>query len=140
MQLTFPTLTITIKYGFSFVKTSTNIIPIISCSADEKGAFSPYTALDSGRSSNLLVVNQREGQPPALDANGKEEFYIGNVNYGSEMLTCHYPDVGRPKVQTWWGDQYKVGKPHSHRPIRFEKWLSFFLSRNFNQGNHSRLS
>jgi hypothetical protein len=102
-------------FFFYFVKMSTNITPIISCNVDENGEFSPYNALDSGKVSNMLVVNQREGQPPALDANGNEEFFIGNVNYGRGMLTWgHYPDLGRPEVQKWWGDQYKVSTPHSH--------------------------
>jgi hypothetical protein len=98
-----------------FVKMSTNITPIISCNVDEKGEYSPYKALDSGKASKMLVVNQREGQPPAVDANGNEEFFIGNVNYGRGMLTWgHYPDLGRPEVQTWWGDQYKVSTVNHH--------------------------
>jgi alpha-glucosidase len=107
---------VTFHYFFlDFVKMSTNITPIISCNVDENGEFSPYNALDSGKASKMLVVNQREGQPPALDANGNEEFFIGNVNYGRGMLTWgHYPDLGRPEVQKWWGDQYKVSTSHSH--------------------------
>lgn len=88
---------------------STNITPIISCNVDENGENSPYKALDSGKAKKMFVVNQHEGQPPSLDANGDEEFFIGNVNYGRGMLTWgHYPDLGKPEVQEWWGNQYQV--------------------------------
>ena len=106
---------VTFPYFFYFnvVKISTNITPIISSNVDENGQHSPYNALDSGKALKMFVVNQREGQSPALDANSNEEFFVGNVNYGRGMLTWgHYPDLGRPEVQKWWGDQYKVGKLH----------------------------
>ena len=87
---------------------STNITPIISCNVDEEGQHSPYKALDTGKALNMLVLNQRENQPPPVDADNNPEYFIGNVNYGRGFFTYgHYPDLGRAEVQKWWGNQYQ---------------------------------
>lgn len=104
-------------HGMGF-KCSTNITPLISVVNDD-GQAADYKALTSGL--------QLGGDPPgafiyntyANQSEGQTTF-IGFVNYGTNTginqtqpvnstLGSHgnYPDIGRPDVQAWWGQQYQ---------------------------------
>src|SRR5262245_56125815 len=100
-------------------KCSTNITPLVtSHPLDENGNPTPYPARDSGLALNTpgqaagaFIYNTRGGGGPNPD------HFIGTVNYGTNNnfnpfneqnlgSDGYYPDLGRPDVRQWWGQQY----------------------------------
>lgn len=105
---------------------STNITPLINhYPVDESGNFTPYPALESGlalstagQPSGAFIFNTRVGEGP------NPSRFVGTVDYGSNpglnpvrafplrddnalRADGFYPDLGRPDVQEWWGQQYQ---------------------------------
>ncbi|WP_248802529.1 TIM-barrel domain-containing protein [Pseudomonas sp. MWU13-2100] len=104
-------------------KCSTNITAMISNNPlDETGEEAPYPTRDEGVAQGYFLRNVRAGLPtdgslfvgeenygvnygsnpysyPPLQANGNHETQLGSGGY--------YPDLGRPEVRTWWGQQYQ---------------------------------
>ncbi len=113
------------KQGF---KCSTNITGIITIQPlDENGNKTKYETLDTGKAlktsdgTGAFIYNTRNYNPP------DSEFYVANENYGCNTgfnpyqypgapfhPNCqqalgtygYYPNIGDPKVQEWWGEQY----------------------------------
>jgi alpha-glucosidase len=109
-------------HGMGF-KCSTNITALISANPqDEQGNDTPYPTRDEGLANGYFVYNTRAegGESP--------EFFMARESYGSNPGTNpytyppltpdasgatplgaagYYPNLGDPKVQQWWGQQYK---------------------------------
>ncbi|UHH00621.1 TIM-barrel domain-containing protein [Pseudomonas sp. 7-41] len=104
-------------------KCSTNITGMITNNpCDETGNTVPYPTLDEGIARGFFLTNTRVGLPTDGSLFLGEENY--GVNYGTNPYKYpplepddqghtqlgsggYYPDLGRPEVQTWWGQQYQ---------------------------------
>jgi alpha-glucosidase len=111
-------------------KCSTNITPLVATAEqDETGNIVPYDTLNSGLA--LQVAGQPKGAflyDSRVGENPSTDFFEGTVDYGLNLgsnpfrsfpynpnpdgsveleADGYYPDLGRPEVQTWWGNQYE---------------------------------
>ncbi|MFJ3483067.1 TIM-barrel domain-containing protein [Pseudomonas sp. NPDC090202] len=103
-------------------KCSTNITAMITNNPlDESGNEAAYSTRDEGVAKGYFIKNVRAGLPTDGSLFVGEENY--GVNYGSNPYSYpplkpvngqtqlgsggYYPDLGRPEVATWWGQQYQ---------------------------------
>ncbi|MEE4946589.1 TIM-barrel domain-containing protein [Pseudomonas alliivorans] len=103
-------------------KCSTNITAMITSNPqDEDGNQTPYPTRDEGVAKGYFLTNSRAGIPDSSLFVGEENY---GVNYGSNPYPYpplkpdgsgstqlgaggYYPDLGRPEVRAWWGQQYQ---------------------------------